>query len=153
MFNGAGPAASNISIGKKITQPIRKRKPIDRKKVKWVDDVTLCNSVNLKTALAPEDREVPRPLPYHARTEHRLPREANLMQNEVDSLCSYTDSHLMAISKSKTKTMLCNTRTKWDFIPELKLQNDNIEVVQEMKIVGFFYEKRYENMLQHTISH
>ena len=33
--------------------------------------------------------------------------------------------------------MLCNSRTKWDFIPELKLQDDDIEVVQEMKIVGF----------------
>ena len=33
--------------------------------------------------------------------------------------------------------MLCNTRIKWDFIPELKLQNEDIEVVQEMKIVGY----------------
>ena len=59
------------------------------------------------------------------------------MQDDLDDLCSYTDSHSMAISKSKTKTMLCNTRTKWDFIPELKLQNEDIEVVQEMKIVGY----------------
>ena len=137
LFNRAGPAASNISIGKQITQPIKKRKPIDRKKVKWVDDVTLCNSVNLKTALVPEDRAVPRPRPYHARTEQRLPRETNAMQSELDALCNYTDGHLMAISKKKTKTMLCNSRTKWDFIPELKLQDDDIEVVQEMKIVGF----------------
>ena len=137
LFNGAGPAASIIGIGKQISQPIRKRKPIDKKKVKWVDDVTFCNSVNQKTAVVPEDRAVPRPRPYHARTEQRLPREANAMQNVLDDLCSYTDSHLMSISKSKTKTMLCNTRTKWDFIPELKLQNDDIEVVQEMKIVGY----------------
>ena len=121
LFNGAGPAASIIGIGKQISQPIRKRKPIDKKKVKWIDDVTFCNSVNLKTALVPEDRAVPRPRPYHARTEQRLPREANAMQNVLDDLCNYTDSHLMSISKSKTKTMLCNTRTKWDFIPELKL--------------------------------
>ena len=34
--------------------------------------------------------------------------------------------------------MLCNSRTKWDFIPELKLYNqEDIEVVNEMKIVGF----------------
>ena len=137
LFNGAGPAASIIGIGKQISQPIRKRKPIDKKKVKWIDDVTFCNSVNLKTALVPEDRAVPRPRPYHARTEQRLPREANAMQNVLDDLCSYTDSHLMSISKSKTKTMLCNTRTKLDFIPELKLQNKDIEVVQEMKIVGY----------------
>ena len=137
LFNGAGPPADNISIGKQITQPIRKRRPIVKKKVKWIDDETLCNAVNLKAALVPEDRAVPRPLPYHARTEQRLPRAANPMQDDLDDLCSYTDSHLMAISKKKTKTMLCNSRTKWDFIPELRLQEDNIEVVQEMKIVGY----------------
>jgi hypothetical protein len=59
------------------------------------------------------------------------------MQDDLDDLCNYTDSHRMAISKSKTKAMLCNSRTKWDFIPELKLQEDDIQVVQEMKIVGY----------------
>ena len=39
--------------------------------------------------------------------------------------------------KRKKKAMLCNSRTKWDFIPELKLQDDDIQVVQEMKIVGY----------------
>ena len=33
--------------------------------------------------------------------------------------------------------MLCNSRTKWDFIPELSLKEDNIEVVQEMKYFGY----------------
>lgn len=44
----------------------------------------------------------------------------------------------MAISKNNTKTMSCNTRLKWDFIPELKLGNEEIEVVQKMKFFGFF---------------
>ena len=39
--------------------------------------------------------------------------------------------------KRKTKAMLCNSRTKWDFIQELKLQDDDIQVVKEMKIVGY----------------
>ena len=60
-----------------------------------------------------------------------------MMQDDLDQLSRYTDNHHMSISKSKTKTMWCNTRTVWDFVPELKLQNEDIEVVQEMKIVGF----------------
>ena len=96
LFNRAGPPASNISIGKQITQPIKKRKPINKKKVKWVDDMTVCNAVNLKAALVPEDRALPGPRPYHGRTEHRLPRQSNMMQDDLDQLCSYTDSHLMA---------------------------------------------------------
>ena len=59
LINRAGSPASNISIGEKITQPMKKRKPIRKKKVKWVDDMTLCNAVNLKEALVPEDRVRP----------------------------------------------------------------------------------------------
>ena len=138
IFNGAGPATNCVSIGKQITQPRKKRKPIEKTKVKWVDDVTLCTAVNLKKLLVPEDRAVPRPLPYHARTEQRLPRNSNPMQDELDNLCLYTDSHKMTISKNKTKAMLCNSRVKWDCVPELNLKNEHqIEVVEEMKIVGY----------------
>ena len=138
LFNGAGPPSNIVSIGQQVTQPRRRRKPISKTKVKWIDDCTLGTAVNLKVSLMPEDRALPRPRPYHARTEHRLPRDSNSMQDKLDSMCQYTNSHLMEINRSKTKAMLCNSRTKWDFIPELTLYNkDDIEVVQEMKIVGF----------------
>ena len=34
-------------------------------------------------------------------------------------LASYTNNHLMAINRKKTKAMSCNPRRKWDFSPEL----------------------------------
>ena len=138
LFNRAGPAANTISIGQQISKPTKERKPIWKSKVKWVDDVTICTAVDLKSSLVPEDRAVPRPLPYHGRTEQRLPRAANIMQDELDNLRHYTDSHLMAINEKKTKAMMCNTRTKWDFVPELTInQQDNLEIVDQMKIVGY----------------
>ena len=99
MFNKAGPPANTIGIGKQISQPRRKRKPIQKCKVKWIDDMTLCNAVDLKKALVREDRPVPRPLPYHSRTEHRLPRDRNKMQDELSALGEYAENHLMAINK------------------------------------------------------
>ena len=109
-----------------------------KSKVKWIDDMTLCNAVDLKTALVPENRPVPRPLPYHGRTEHRLPRDRNTMQDDLDSLINYTNSHLMAINETKTKAMLCNFCIKWDVMPELSFNGrDNIEIVDELKIVFF----------------
>ena len=42
-----------------------------------------------------------RPLEYHARTEHRLPRNVNTMQDEIDNLTEYTDNHPMAINTKK----------------------------------------------------
>ena len=52
----------------------------------------------------------------------------------IYALCSYNDSHLMASSNSKIKTIMCNTRKKLDFITELDLYNIDIDIVQEMKI-------------------
>ena len=138
LFNGAGPPSSIVSIGQQITQPRRRRKPTSKTKVKWIDDCTLGTAVNLKVSLMPEDRALPRPRLYPAQTEHRWPRDSNSMQDELDSMSQYTNSHLMETNRSKTKAMLCNSRTKWDFIPELTLYNkEDIEVIKEMKIVGF----------------
>jgi hypothetical protein len=73
-------------------------------------------------------------------TGHRLPRQSNLMQDELDLLVRYTESHLMAINRAKTKALLCNSRIKWDFLPELNLgTEENIEVVEELKIVGYIF--------------
>ena len=34
--------------------------------------------------------------------------------------------------------MLCNSRSKWDFVPELTVNDEeNIEIVEQMKIVGY----------------
>ena len=44
----------------------------------------------------------------------------------------------MAINTSKTKAMLCSTWRKYDFQPEVQLtQGENLEVVQELKLVGY----------------
>jgi hypothetical protein len=138
LFNGAGPPANPTPLGEIVTEPLGVRKPIEKAKVKWVDDMTICTAVNLKESLVPEDRPVPRPVPYHARTGHRLPDCNNAMQEELDKLQAYTEQHKMEINKQKTKTMICSTRRKWDVMPELTTGGgENIEVVEEMKVVGY----------------
>jgi hypothetical protein len=129
---------STPPLGEIVTKPLGARKPIEKAKVKWVDDMTICTAVNLKQSLVPEDRPVPRPVPYHARTGHRLPDGSNTMQDELQKLQCYTEEHKMAINDQKTKTMICNTRRKLDVMPELTTAGgENIEVVEEMKIVGY----------------
>ena len=138
LFNGAGPATNKLTIGRQISQPLKKRRPIKKTKVKWIDDCTVATAPDLKATLVPEDRPVARPLPYHSRTEHRLPTHLNPMQDELNNLSSYTNRHLMSINKSKTKTMLCNTRVKWDFQPELTINGtDKLQIVDEIKVVGY----------------
>ena len=44
LFNKAGPVANPASIGQQRSEPRRLSKPIKNCKVKWIDDMTLCNS-------------------------------------------------------------------------------------------------------------
>ena len=56
LFNKAGPPESKTTIGHQITAPRKSRKPMDKGKVKWVDDMTVQVSLHLPTALVPDTR-------------------------------------------------------------------------------------------------
>jgi hypothetical protein len=46
----------------------------------------------------------------------------------------------MSINRNKTKALLCITRIRWDFMPELSLgTQQNLEIVKELKVVGFIF--------------
>ena len=106
LFNKAGPAHGNTTIGQQITAPRRRRKPMRKKKVKWVDDMSLMASLHLPTALVPDTRPVPRPVPYRSRLGLRLPRESNTLQDELDSLEVFTQQNLMSCNLQKTKIFI-----------------------------------------------
>jgi hypothetical protein len=137
LFNGAGPATSPTSLGQQVTET--RRKPMKKGKVKWIDDLSAMTALHLPTSLVPDTRpDIPRPVPYRGRHGLRLPEELNELQSELQNLNVYAETHLMSVNHLKTKVMLFSRHRKYDFLPELQLiQNTNIEVVEEMKIVGF----------------
>ena len=138
-FNGAGPKPITEPLGITITQPRKRRKPIETGKKKWVDDLSLTVPIRLSENLIPDNR--PKqigPVPYHSRTGQMLPRTKNQMQNELDQLNEYCRMSKMSISKEKSKCMIFNRSKKNDVMPELYLTpNSKLEVVEEMKLVGY----------------
>ena len=77
-------------------------------------------------------------MPYHSRTEQILPREANILQDELDSMSLYTQTRNMRLNPLKTKAMLFNPLHKWDFQPTLTTNgSDILDVVEEYKILGY----------------
>ena len=95
LFNGAGPQAIQLSIGEQVTVPRRQRKPMDKGKVKWVDDGSLMASLDMASSLVPDTRpELQRPVPYRGRYKLRLPREKSKLQDEIDSLNQYATDML-----------------------------------------------------------
>ena len=139
LFNGAGPPASQTELGQIITSTGRMRKPIHKRKVKWVDDMSCMAALHLPSSLVVDSRpDIPRPVTFRGRHGLRLPRESNTLQFELDSLNLYAKKRKISVNHQKTKVMLFARHNKFDFVPELQLiENQNIEVVEEMKIVGY----------------
>ena len=69
---------------------MKTRKEIPAGKKNWVDDLTLTVPVSLKDNLIQDTRSTTaRPVPYQGRTGHRLPRENNPMQIQLQNLSEY----------------------------------------------------------------
>ena len=130
LINAAGLKEKIKNTGQIITQPMRKRKPID--------DMTFAESINLKATLIKNpEQNPPRPFNYHERTQHILPKQCYQMQTILDDLKTYTHEHQMRVNEHKTKVILFNSALKYDFQPNLALDADSpLEVVEEIRLLG-----------------
>ena len=92
-------------MGQKITEKINKRKPILHSHMKYVDDLSLLQSLNLKESLLPNPVcDPPRHLAY--RTNQVLPTEIITLQDQLDRLEKYCQEKEMKINIRKCKVMI-----------------------------------------------
>ena len=87
---------------------------------------------------SPPEPETPNWKPKNPeRTGHVLPKGVSKVQDALDDLVIYTRDHQMQLNKEKTKVILFNNAVKYDFLPELTLEDDTIlEVVDEIRLLG-----------------
>lgn len=136
MIDCAGPKTNTEPIGQIITKPIKQRKRMSKTKKKWIDDFTVLACIDLKNTLV-VNREPVRPVQFHERTEHLLPRKDNSLQDEIDNIVGLSHQRNMQLSQPKKKTMLDNPLRKYDFLPQISIeQGEWTEVVEEQKILG-----------------
>ena len=90
--------------------------------LKYVDDLTLAEAVNLSEQLQYESPSN-RPLPdnFHARTCHRFPAENSAVQQQLIRTKEYAEVNDMKINEKKTKVMLFNPCRSIDFTPDIQL--------------------------------
>ena len=136
LINDIGFENQENGVGEQITS--RKNfKAANLLHLKYVDDLTLAESIKLKEQLisVPESA---RPLPdsYHARTGHALPLSNSEVMKQLQDTQSYTEVNSMKINYKKTRVMLFNNCKKWDFMPELELEGNRLDLVEEMKMLG-----------------
>ena len=136
-INDAGFPQEVKELGKIITQNTNKRKEIPTSHWKYVDDLTLAEALDLKKCLVSySEKSFVKPLNYHNRTEHKLPPQQSQVQNQHNKLQEYAKVNEMKINIKKTKSMLFNTARARDFTPELTIGGEQVELVEEMKLLG-----------------
>ena len=136
LINDVGFMDQTNNIGEVITS----RKNLERANqlhLKYVDDLTLAESISLKDNLVQVPlTERPLPDPYHARTGHALISKNSKVFKQIKEVNEYANSNDMKLNLQKTKFMLFNQCRNLDFMPTFTLEGNEIEVVEEMKILG-----------------
>ena len=137
-MNGIGKAHPGTPLGDVITDPLSKRTLITEGKAKWIDDLTIVKAVQTKEVLEKvNEEELVRPLPYHARTEHRLKKHMNPMQVDLNDIFDHARENDMKVNIKKTKTMVFNQCKNADFEPTLStIEGTQIDYVTETKLLG-----------------
>ena len=105
--------------------------------LKFVDDLTVAESLIMKDSV----RQVPlstRPQPdtYHSRTGHELIPEKSAVLSQIKTIREYSETNDMKLNLKKTKFMLFNTCKNIDFHPTLEIDGCDIELIEEMKLLG-----------------
>jgi hypothetical protein len=103
---------------------------------KFVDDLTCLEVVNLiNIGLASHNfkQQVPNDIHTHGQI---IPNSHLKSQSYLAQINQWTKNQEMIISESKTKCMIINFTNKFQFQTRLTLNNQNIETVDKMKILG-----------------
>ena len=103
----------------------------------FIDDLSEAEAVQLKKQLVPDPKQRPFPLQYHERTQHILPQESSILQQNLKKIENFTTNNQMKINPEKSKLMLFNKSRKYDFPPEMHFQDGNfLECVEETRLLG-----------------
>ena len=107
---------------------------------KYIDDMSLCQSVNLKD-LESRVEPIERPLNYRDRTMHYLPRDKNILQQNMNDVHKFCEIQKFVINERKTQTVVFNTAISKDFSPSILNQQGNYyKNTESFKLLGVDFE-------------
>ena len=116
LINDLGFAGQTNEAGEIITAK-KHLKRVNEIHLKYVDDVSLAEAVNLKElGTVPVDKR-PQPDPFHARTGHVLEPEDSKVFKQLVRTQKYAVENGMKVNPKKTKLMLFNPAKSIDFLP------------------------------------
>ena len=120
---------------------------------KFVDDLSTLEVINLLTIGLSSfnfKQQVASDIPTHGQIINNENLES---QKYLTQINQWTDEHKMVINAKKTKAMVFNFTNNHQFTTRLQLKRQNIEVVEEMKILGTIVKNNlsWDDNCQHLI--
>ena len=134
---GGGAMGATLGIWEYLSQTNNNSDGVpEDDRFKFVDDLTILEIINLlNVGLSEFDftSQVPSDIPVDG---YYLDADKLKSQNYLNEINEWSDRQQMVVSKQKTKAMIFNFTKNYQFGTRLKLQNENIECVRKMKILG-----------------
>ena len=136
LIDDAGFDGQENNVGELITAK-KKVKEMNVIHLKYVDDLTMAESIDMKKQLTSVPVEArPQPDDYRCRTGHQLKSgESKLFQQLKRTQELAADNH-MKLNVAKTNFMLFNPCKEMDFMPEMELESSRINLVEKTKLLG-----------------
>ena len=136
-LNGGGPQGATFGIWEYLVQSNENAECVEPDyRFKFVDDLSVLEKVNLLlVGLASFNchASVPSDLPIH----NQIIQANNLKSQEyLERIQKWTENQKMILNQKKTKVMIFNFTEKYQFTTRLKLNDDNLEVVRQAKLLG-----------------
>ena len=104
--------------------------------LKYFDDVSLVEALNLKVCLKEDHRPQEKPLNFHSRTGHMFIEDKTRTIQKLQEIKKFAKTNQMSINSQKTKLMFINKSLKYDSMPEIQVTlGENLEVVEEYEIL------------------
>ena len=134
LINDAGFSQQVNNVRDLITR--KKVKEMNEIHLKYVDDLSLAESVDMSSlSHVPRDLRT-QPDMYRARTGHVLQIHNSRVYQQLLETQNYAKRNHMKLNLDKTKLMLFNPCNSKDFMPEIVLEGTRLDLVEQSRLLG-----------------
>ena len=136
-LNGGGPQGSTFGLWEYLSQSNDNADCVDEAdRFKFVDDLSFLEIIyllNVGMSSYNIHTHVPSNIPSH----NQVIQRSNLKsQEQLETINRWTKDRKMQLNLKKTKSMIFNFSKNYQFTTNLKVENSDIDVVSEAKLLG-----------------
>ena len=135
LINDVGFPGQKNNAGEIITAK-KKVKELNVIHLKYIDDLTLAEGIDMDSLKHVGVEERPQPDAFRCRTGHQLEPSKSELLAQIDKIQEYSIENKMKINADKTNLILFNPCRSKDFLPNKSLQGSDIKTVESVKLLG-----------------